>query len=173
MKMLYIDCSMGAAGDMLSSALLELFPDREETLKKLNSLGLQGVEYTAESVKRCGVSGTRLTVKYLGHEEGAGEAPHLGRPKNIFAAVHSLSAPEAVKENVEAVFGLIADAESAVHGQKMEDVHFHDTRHEAASRLAEKLTNVLELSAVTGHRDLRMLKRYYHPRAEDLAKKLG
>jgi len=53
------------------------------------------------------------------------------------------------------------------------DVHFHDTRHEAASRLAEKLTNVLELSAVTGHRDLRMLKRYYHPRAEDLAKKLG
>lgn len=53
------------------------------------------------------------------------------------------------------------------------DVHFHDTRHEAASRLAEKLSNVLELSAVTGHRDLRMLKRYYHPRAEDLAKKLG
>lgn len=55
----------------------------------------------------------------------------------------------------------------------LEDVHFHDTRHEAASRLAEKLSNVLELSAVTGHKDLRMLKRYYHPRAEDLAKKLG
>lgn len=55
----------------------------------------------------------------------------------------------------------------------LEDVHFHDTRHEAASRMADKLSNVLELSAVTGHRDLRMLKRYYHPRAEDLAKKLG
>ena len=54
----------------------------------------------------------------------------------------------------------------------LDDVHFHDTRHEAASRLAEKLSNVLELSAVTGHKDLRMLKRYYHPRAEDLAKKL-
>jgi integrase len=53
------------------------------------------------------------------------------------------------------------------------DVHFHDTRHEAASRLANKLSNVLELSAVTGHKDLRMLKRYYHPRAEELAKKLG
>jgi integrase len=52
------------------------------------------------------------------------------------------------------------------------DIHFHDTRHEAASRLADKLPNVLELSAVTGHRDLRMLKRYYHPRAEDIAKKL-
>ncbi|KAB8168479.1 tyrosine-type recombinase/integrase [Lysobacter maris] len=55
----------------------------------------------------------------------------------------------------------------------LEDVHFHDLRHEAASRMADKLANVLELSAVTGHRDLRMLKRYYHPRAEDLAKKLG
>lgn len=55
----------------------------------------------------------------------------------------------------------------------LNDLHFHDMRHEAASRLADKLPNVLELSAVTGHRDLRMLKRYYHPRAEDLAKKLG
>jgi integrase len=55
----------------------------------------------------------------------------------------------------------------------IEDLRFHDLRHEATSRLAEKLPNVVELSAVTGHKDLRMLKRYYHPRAEDLAKKLG
>jgi integrase len=53
------------------------------------------------------------------------------------------------------------------------DLHFHDLRHEATSRIAERLSNILELSAVTGHKDLRMLKRYYHPRAEDLAKKLG
>ena len=53
------------------------------------------------------------------------------------------------------------------------DLHFHDLRHEATSRLAEKLPNLIELAAVTGHKDLRMLKRYYHPRAEDLAKKLG
>ena len=53
------------------------------------------------------------------------------------------------------------------------DLRFHDLRHEATSRLADKLTNILELAAVTGHKDLRMLKRYYHPRAEDLAKKLG
>lgn len=56
---------------------------------------------------------------------------------------------------------------------KINDLHFHDLRHEATSRLAEKLANVIELAAVTGHKDLRMLKRYYHPRAEDLAKKLG
>lgn len=55
----------------------------------------------------------------------------------------------------------------------LSDLHFHDLRHEAVSRLAEKLPNLIELSAVTGHKDLRMLKRYYHPRPEDLARKLG
>lgn len=55
----------------------------------------------------------------------------------------------------------------------LRDLHFHDLRHEAISRLAEKLPNLIELSAVTGHKDLRMLKRYYHPRPEDLARKLG
>ncbi|WP_147653685.1 tyrosine-type recombinase/integrase [Vulcaniibacterium gelatinicum] len=55
----------------------------------------------------------------------------------------------------------------------LEDLHFHDLRHEATSRLAERLPNVVELAAVTGHRDLRMLARYYHPRAEVLAAKLG
>jgi integrase len=53
------------------------------------------------------------------------------------------------------------------------DLRFHDLRHEATSRLAEKLSNILELASVTGHKDLQMLKRYYHPRAEDLAKRLG
>jgi integrase len=55
----------------------------------------------------------------------------------------------------------------------LENFHFHDLRHEGTSRLAGKLSNVLELSAVTGHKELKMLKRYYHPRAEDLALKLG
>jgi len=53
------------------------------------------------------------------------------------------------------------------------NLHFHDLRHEATSRIAERLDNVLELSAVTGHKTVQMLKRYYHPRATDLARKLG
>ena len=61
----------------------------------------------------------------------------------------------------------------AVKRSGLKDLHFHDLRHEAASRLAEKLSNILELSSVTGHKDIRMLKRYYHPRAEELAKKLA
>lgn len=54
----------------------------------------------------------------------------------------------------------------------LDDLTFHDLRHEATSRLAEKL-QLHELMRVTGHKDTRMLARYYHPRAEDLAKKLG
>lgn len=76
------------------------------------------------------------------------------------------------------VFKTTADAikkawERACAIAEINDLHFHDLRHEATSRLAEKLPNVIELAAVTGHKDLQMLKRYYHPRAEDLAKKLG
>ena len=52
------------------------------------------------------------------------------------------------------------------------DLHFHDLRHEATSRFFEKGLNVMEVATITGHKDLRMLQRYTHLRAEDLAKKL-
>ena len=58
-------------------------------------------------------------------------------------------------------------------GLKERDLRFHDTRHEAATRLSKKLTNILELSAVTGHRSLRHLKRYYNPSPTELAERLG
>ncbi len=55
----------------------------------------------------------------------------------------------------------------------LEDVHFHDLRHTAITMLSLKLPNVLELAAVSGHKELRMLKRYHHPNPVELAKKLG
>jgi len=76
------------------------------------------------------------------------------------------------------VFPLNAAALAAVFRKAanragLTDLHFHDLRHTATSRLANKLPNLVELSAVTGHKTMQMLKRYYHPSAEDLAKKLG
>lgn len=47
------------------------------------------------------------------------------------------------------------------------DLHFHDLRHEATTRLAEKLP-MHQLMKVTGHKSTRMLARYYHPRAEEM-----
>ncbi len=52
------------------------------------------------------------------------------------------------------------------------DLHPHDLRHEATTRLADKFA-MHELAKITGHRDTRMLLRYYHPSAEDLAKRLA
>jgi integrase len=59
-----------------------------------------------------------------------------------------------------------------VRGVGLANLRFHDSRHEAIARFAKLLPNVLELSAVSGHRSVQMLKRYYHPNVEDLAAKL-
>ena len=71
MKTLYIDCSMGAAGDMLTAALLELLPssDREAFVAKLNSLGIPGVKYSTDPSVKCGITGTHMRVTVDGEEE--------------------------------------------------------------------------------------------------------
>ena len=68
---------------------------------------------------------------------------------------------------------LSAAIERARIKAELSDFHFHDLRHMAITRLAEKLPNLIELSAVSGHKSLAMLKRYYHPNPELLAQKLG
>lgn len=54
----------------------------------------------------------------------------------------------------------------------LKHIHFHDSRREAATTMAAKLSNVLELAAVTGHKLLAMLQVYYKPKAVDLAARL-
>lgn len=56
---------------------------------------------------------------------------------------------------------------------KLDNFRFHDLRHTATSRLAQRLPNVIELAAITGHTSLSMLKRYYHISPSDLARKLA
>jgi len=53
------------------------------------------------------------------------------------------------------------------------DLHFHDLRHEAISRFFERGLSVPEVATISGHRDFRMLARYTHLRAEDIARKLA
>ncbi|MDX5934924.1 site-specific integrase [Acidithiobacillus thiooxidans] len=55
----------------------------------------------------------------------------------------------------------------------IEDLRFHDLRHEATSRFFEKGLNPVQVAAITGHKTLQMLKRYTHLKAEDLAILLG
>ncbi len=70
-------------------------------------------------------------------------------------------------------FTLDAAFKRACRRAELNDVRFHDLRRTAITRMAEKLPNVIELAAVSGHKSLMVLKRYYQPKAEALALKLG
>ncbi|MBQ8074217.1 MAG: DUF111 family protein, partial [Clostridia bacterium] len=68
MKTLFLECGMGAAGDMLMAALLELLPDRQAFVDQMNGLGLPGVRVEAEPAEKCGVTGTHMKVTVHGEE---------------------------------------------------------------------------------------------------------
>jgi uncharacterized protein (TIGR00299 family) protein len=130
MKTLYIDCGMGAAGDMLTAALLELLPDREEFLRKLNSLGIPGVTVVAQRSSKCGINGTHIRVEVHGEEETEHmhehHHHHHGSMDDIRSIVSRLPIPTMVKLDVMSVYEEIAQAESHVHGVSMEQIHFHE-----------------------------------------------
>ena len=175
MKTLYLDCGMGAAGDMLSAALLELHPEPEQFVKRLNRLGIPKVEFQAEPAVKCGITGTHMTVKVDGmeevstdhheeahhyehtheeyghehhhgehgheeghsheehhhehsHEEGHSHGHHHDHHnmRSITAIVGKLNIPEEVKKDILAVYDLIAQAESHVHGRPVDEIHFHE-----------------------------------------------
>ena len=60
MKTLYLECGMGAAGDMLMAALLELIPDKQAFIDKMNTLNLPSVHVEAEKAVKCGITGTHM-----------------------------------------------------------------------------------------------------------------
>lgn len=125
MKTLYLECAMGAAGDMLLAALWELLPDREAFLKTLNGLGLPGVAFSAEPAVRCGISGTHMTVTVHGHEEDD-HSHHHSTLAEIHHCIDHLPVSQTVRSNAKAVYDRIAQAESRVHGISVEEVHFHE-----------------------------------------------
>lgn len=69
MKTLYIECNMGAAGDMLTAALSELLPDPEAFIKMMNGAGIPGMRMSREEKTSCGVRGTHISVHIHGVEE--------------------------------------------------------------------------------------------------------
>ena len=125
MKTLYIDCGMGAAGDMLAAALLELLPDKQAFLTQMNDLGLPGVEISAQRAVKCGITGTHFRVAIQGREEDEHHHAHSGLGQ-IHSLVEALPIPTMVKLDVLAVYRLIAQAESQVHGVPVEHIHLHE-----------------------------------------------
>ena len=133
MTELYLDCSMGCAGDMLSAALFELCPEKEKVIEKLNSAGIPGIRFTPEKTSSCGITGTHMRVEYNGEEEHQGEYGHdegchhhHAGLKEICGLISTLDLEPEVKEQAAAAYRLIASAEARVHGKEMDSIHFHE-----------------------------------------------
>lgn len=159
MNIIYLDCSMGAAGDMLAAALLELCPNPEDMLGKLNGMGVPHSVFRRELSEKCGICGTHLSVAIGGQEEtvcdvdlqsahhhdhehdhdhdhghehshghghdGGAHHAHFSMA-DIESVVSGLGLSQKVKEDILEVYQLIAQAESAVHGKPVEQIHFHE-----------------------------------------------
>lgn len=128
MKTLYIDCAMGCAGDMLTAALLELHPDRDGFINRMNeALGGKAV-LSAKPDSKCGIMGTHVTVLINGDEEGEPVRHHHHHTSvaEIMDFIDTVPLADEVKRNAKAVYSLIAEAESKVHGKPIENIHFHE-----------------------------------------------
>lgn len=140
MKILYLECSMGAAGDMLMAALTDLLAEPEDFLREMNGLGIPGVHLTREKAEKCGVCGNHVRVFVRGEEEAAHHChhaeecpPHTHKHEHHHSAVAEINGvidglpiSEKVREDAKAVYRLIAEAEAQVHGQPVEHIHFHE-----------------------------------------------
>ena len=175
MKTLYFECGMGAAGDMLTAALLEIVPDKDKCVRELNEIGIPGVKFEVSPSVKCGITGTHVSVKIdgieeadllydvehhhdhdHGHEHGHhhghdhdhdhghdhdhdhehghhhdhdhhhGHTHHHASMADIEAIVNGLNIETTVKDDVLAVYRLIAEAESHAHGMPVTEIHFHE-----------------------------------------------
>lgn len=140
---------------MIAGALLDLVPDRNASLARLNAMGIPGVLAEASDVSRCGIRGTGVTVSVGGEIEGhdhdhlhAHEVAHMhghghehlhdhhhehhhehhhhASMDEIRAIVDAMPVSDGVKSDVMEVYALIAAAESKAHGVEVSEVHFHE-----------------------------------------------
>jgi len=142
MKTLYLDCGMGAAGDMLTAALLELFDDPNKVVRELAKLRIPGVRFLAERAQKCGIYGTHMRVivwdmeedehlhSHHHHDHDHGHNHHHdhthGGMADIAHIISHLNISDKVRRDVLAVYDLIAQAESHAHGVSVEQIHFHE-----------------------------------------------
>ena len=145
MRTLYLDCGMGAAGDMLTASLLQLFSEPVKQVKKLNDLKIPGVKYQLVACTRGGIRGYQVRVFVKGQEEEnlhMQTEEHVGHKSaetekhtqehghhsmsQIVRLINRLKIEDQVKQDAVAVYKLIAKAEGKAHGQRMDEIHFHE-----------------------------------------------
>lgn len=143
MRILYLDCGMGAAGDMLAGALVSLLSkeEQESFIKMINNIGVDGVKVSLSDDAKCGIVGKHFKVEIDGveehshdvhehehhheHHEHHHEHHHHGKgpfPKELEAVAEKLNCPN----DIQKVYELLAEAEAKVHGKDVSEIHFHE-----------------------------------------------
>ena len=89
MKTLYLECGMGAAGDMLTAALLDLFKEPEQIIDKLNRIGIPKVKYVIEDSEKCGIKGMHVRVLVDGIEEAPADMDETFAHKEMNDRMHN------------------------------------------------------------------------------------
>lgn len=131
MRTIYLDCGMGAAGDMLTAALLELHDAPEAALAVLNRALAGMAVLSVQQEKKCGIVGTHLSVRVKGMVEGRERAEHPGHENHaslteVREFISGLELSREVIEDALAVYDRLAEAEAKVHGCPLENIHFHE-----------------------------------------------
>ena len=137
MKTLYFDCAMGAAGDMLSAALIELFPDRDAVADELNQIGIPGIFFIPAESRKCGITGTRMHVMYRGVEEGEQLHNHNSRDELRHGHTHEL---------------LYAHGPHGHHEHSSDHTHPHD--HNTNGHSEHTHNGMHEISHILSHLNL-------------------
>src|SRR2546423_882145 len=119
MKTLYFDCFAGASGDMILGALVAAGVERRALIDQLQLLGVAGWKIDFETVDRSGISSTYARVQ-TPHE-------HVHRHlSDILKIIYQSQLKQSVKERAALIFSRLADAESRVHNEPVEKIHFHE-----------------------------------------------
>lgn len=147
-RILWIDATAGAAGDMILGALVDLGASFPAVKRAVAGLGLAGLRLTRGTTVRAGVSATRVDVKVSGHEgdhhhvvprmrvrkhdhHGVHAIRHAGQDhgrswREIRKIVASGGLAPAVRDRALVVFRRLIEAEAAAHGLTPETVHLHE-----------------------------------------------
>ncbi|MDR1210175.1 MAG: nickel pincer cofactor biosynthesis protein LarC [Clostridiales bacterium] len=121
MKILYIECAMGAAGDMLTAALAGLIEEPGRFLPKI-----AGVETRFAAGERRGLAGLFAEVSVNGESEDGHHHHRHVPPEEIARRIVAIEAPERVLADVREIYASIAEAEAAAHGVPVHEVHLHE-----------------------------------------------
>ena len=127
MTVLYFDCFAGAAGDMILGALVDAGLPFESLQQALGSLAVEGYELTADRVVKHGITAVKFRVRELAAAGGRGRDEHPHRHvRDIRAAIDRSALSPAAKARAARMVTRLAEAEAAIHGMPVEQVHLHE-----------------------------------------------